>query len=80
MDKCPNRTHYDGDIVMGTFINDAIYNDLNTDGVATNDVDMVFNNAGGLRADMNVHPHHACLPMDPYSVSCLLAMQRQWVI
>ncbi len=37
---------------MGYFINDAIYNDLNTDAVPENDVDMVFNNAGGLRADI----------------------------
>lgn len=43
---------YNGDNLMGSFINDAIYNDLNTDGIAANDVDMVFNNAGGLRADI----------------------------
>ena len=32
-------------------MNDAIYNDLNTDGTPENDVDMVFNNAGGIRAE-----------------------------
>jgi 2',3'-cyclic-nucleotide 2'-phosphodiesterase (5'-nucleotidase family) len=40
-----------GDNMMGTFIDDAIYNYLNTDGVGTNDVDIFFNNAGGIRAD-----------------------------
>ncbi len=43
---------YNGDSLMGYFVNDAIYNDLNTDGTTANDVDMVFNNAGGLRADI----------------------------
>ena len=43
---------YDGDSLMGAFVNDAIYNDLNTDAVPANDVDMVFNNAGGLRTDI----------------------------
>ena len=43
---------YNGDSLMGAFVNDAIYNDLNTDDTAANDVDMVFNNAGGLRADI----------------------------
>ena len=37
---------------MGALINDSIYNDLNTDGDSTNDVDMVFNNPGGLRTDL----------------------------
>jgi 2',3'-cyclic-nucleotide 2'-phosphodiesterase (5'-nucleotidase family) len=40
---------YNGDSLMGEFINDAIYNDLNTDANPANDVDMVFNNAGGIR-------------------------------
>ncbi len=40
-----------GDNMMGTFIDDAIYNFLNTDSVATNDVDIFFNNAGGIRTD-----------------------------
>ncbi|MBN1427997.1 MAG: 5'-nucleotidase C-terminal domain-containing protein [Anaerolineae bacterium] len=44
--------YYDGDSLMGYFVNDAIYNDLNNDAVAENDVDMVFNNPGGLRADI----------------------------
>lgn len=39
------------DNMMGTFINDAIYNYLNTDADATNDIDIFFNNAGGIRAD-----------------------------
>ena len=48
----PITRNYDGDSLMGTFVNDAIYNDLNADAVAANDVDMVFNNSGGLRADI----------------------------
>ena len=40
------------DNMMGTFIDDAIYNYLNTDGTTVNDVDMFFNNAGGLRTDL----------------------------
>jgi 2',3'-cyclic-nucleotide 2'-phosphodiesterase / 3'-nucleotidase / 5'-nucleotidase len=39
------------DNMMGTFIDDAIYNYLNTDGKPENDVDLFFNNAGGIRAD-----------------------------
>jgi 2',3'-cyclic-nucleotide 2'-phosphodiesterase (5'-nucleotidase family) len=44
--------NYNGDSLMGSFVNDAIYNDLNNDATPVNDVDMVFNNAGGLRADI----------------------------
>lgn len=44
--------NYNGDSLMGAFVNDAIYSDLNTDATADNDVDMVFNNPGGLRADI----------------------------
>ncbi len=44
--------NYNGDSLMGKFVNDAIYNDLNTDGTSDNDADMVFNNPGGLRADL----------------------------
>lgn len=40
------------DNMMGTFIDDAIYNYLNTDGDATNDIDLFFNNAGGIRTDL----------------------------
>ena len=40
-----------GDNMMGTFIDDAIYNYLNSDGKAANDVDLFFNNAGGIRTD-----------------------------
>jgi 2',3'-cyclic-nucleotide 2'-phosphodiesterase (5'-nucleotidase family) len=39
------------DNMMGTFIDDAIYNYLNTDAESANDVDLFFNNAGGIRAD-----------------------------
>jgi 2',3'-cyclic-nucleotide 2'-phosphodiesterase (5'-nucleotidase family) len=48
----PIVRNYEGDSLMGYFVNDAIYNDLNTDGTDLNDVDMVFNNPGGLRADI----------------------------
>lgn len=44
--------NYNGDSTMGAFVNDAIYNDLNTDAVPENDVDIVFNNPGGLRNDI----------------------------
>ncbi len=40
---------YNGDNMMGDFVDDAIYKFLNTDADATNDVDMFFNNAGGIR-------------------------------
>ncbi len=43
---------YDGDGLMGKFVNDSIYFDLNNDAEPLNDVDMVFNNPGGLRADI----------------------------
>jgi len=43
---------YNGDSLMGYFINDAVYKDLNNDAESLNDVDMVFNNPGGLRADI----------------------------
>jgi 2',3'-cyclic-nucleotide 2'-phosphodiesterase (5'-nucleotidase family) len=39
------------DNMMATFIDDAIYNYLNTDTEPINDVDMFFNNAGGIRTD-----------------------------
>ena len=39
--------NYNGDSMMGDFIDDAIYNYLNTDGVTVNDVDLFLNNAGG---------------------------------
>ena len=40
-----------GDNMMGTFVDDAIYNYLNTDAETANDVDIFFNNAGGIRTD-----------------------------
>jgi 5'-nucleotidase/UDP-sugar diphosphatase len=39
------------DNMMATFIDDAIYHYLNTDAEPTNDVDIFFNNAGGIRTD-----------------------------
>jgi 2',3'-cyclic-nucleotide 2'-phosphodiesterase (5'-nucleotidase family) len=44
--------NYNGDNLVGALVNDSIYNDLNNDGEPANDVDMVFNNAGGLRSDI----------------------------
>lgn len=44
--------NYNGDNFVGALVNDSIYNDLNTDANPANDVDMVFNNAGGLRSDI----------------------------
>ena len=46
-----------GDNMMGTFIDDAIYNFLNTDGKPENDVDLFFNNAGGIRTDWCCERH-----------------------
>ncbi len=43
--------NYNGDNMMGNFVDDSIYNALNNDDTATNDVDMFFNNAGGIRID-----------------------------
>ena len=43
--------NYNGDSMMGNFIDDAIYGALNNDATATNDVDLFFNNAGGIRTD-----------------------------
>jgi 5'-nucleotidase / UDP-sugar diphosphatase len=48
--------NYNGDSLMGAFVNDAIYNDLNTDAEPLNDADIVFNNPGGLRADIIIPP------------------------
>jgi len=39
------------DNMMGTFIDDAIYNYLNTDADKKNDIDVFLNNAGGIRTD-----------------------------
>ena len=43
--------NYNGDNSMGDFIDDAIYNALNSDVTTANDMDMFFNNAGGIRTD-----------------------------
>jgi 2',3'-cyclic-nucleotide 2'-phosphodiesterase (5'-nucleotidase family) len=48
----PLVRNYDGDSLMGEFVQDSIYGYLNSDAIPANDVDMVFNNAGGLRADI----------------------------
>ena len=45
------RNGGNADNMMGTFIDDAIYNYLNTDAVPANDIDIFFNNAGGIRTD-----------------------------
>ena len=43
---------YNGDSLMGKMVNDAVYKDLNGDPKPDNNVDVVFNNAGGLRTDI----------------------------
>ena len=43
--------NYNGDSMMGDFVDDAIYGALNADATTTNDVDMFFNNPGGIRID-----------------------------
>jgi 2',3'-cyclic-nucleotide 2'-phosphodiesterase / 3'-nucleotidase / 5'-nucleotidase len=45
--------NYNDDSLMGKFIQDALYGDLNNDGEPLNDVDMVFNNPGGIRIDID---------------------------
>ncbi len=42
---------YNGDNMMADFVQDALYNQLNHDADTANDIDMFFNNAGGLRSD-----------------------------
>lgn len=48
----PITRNYNGDSLMGAFIDDALYGYLNTDAEALNDCDIVFTNAGSLRADI----------------------------
>jgi 2',3'-cyclic-nucleotide 2'-phosphodiesterase (5'-nucleotidase family) len=48
----PLLTNYNGDSMMGDFIDDSLLNQLNHDSDLTNDSDIFFNNAGGLRADI----------------------------
>ena len=43
--------NYNGDSMMADFVDDAIYGSLNTDSTKANDVDMFFNNPGGIRTD-----------------------------
>jgi 2',3'-cyclic-nucleotide 2'-phosphodiesterase (5'-nucleotidase family) len=47
----PRLDSGNSDNMMGTFIDDAIYNYLNADAEAGNNVDIFFNNAGGIRTD-----------------------------
>jgi len=47
----PRLDSGNSDNMMGAFIDDAIYNYLNTDAEPANDVDLFFNNAGGIRTD-----------------------------
>ncbi|HEX9017292.1 MAG TPA: 5'-nucleotidase C-terminal domain-containing protein [Chloroflexota bacterium] len=47
------------DNMMGTFIDDAIYRYLNTDKDPSNDIDVFFNNAGGIRTDWCAVPDPA---------------------
>ena len=50
---------YNLDNMMGTFVDDAIYHYLNTDTPTDNDIDMFFNNAGGIRTDWCAVPDTA---------------------
>jgi len=43
--------NYNGDSMMGDFVDDAIYGSLNSDATRANDVDVFLNNAGGIRTD-----------------------------
>jgi 2',3'-cyclic-nucleotide 2'-phosphodiesterase (5'-nucleotidase family) len=43
--------NYNGDSMMGDFVDDAIYGSLNNDATPANDVDLFLNNAGGIRTD-----------------------------
>ncbi len=47
---------YNGDNMMGDFIDDALYSALNDDAEPANDVDVFFNNAGGIRSDWCAKP------------------------
>jgi 5'-nucleotidase / UDP-sugar diphosphatase len=55
----PVMRNYNGDSLMGSFICDAVYNDLNSDVETGNDVDLVLNNPGSERADLEyaTYPH-----------------------
>ncbi len=44
--------NYYGDSLMGAFVNDMILSSLNNDADPNNNAEIVFNNAGGLRADL----------------------------
>jgi len=47
----PRKDSGNSDNMMGTFIDDAILNYLNNDAYPANNIDIFFNNAGGIRAD-----------------------------
>lgn len=47
------RNRY-GDSLMGSFVNDALYGELNSDANPNNNVEFVVNNSGGIRADINM--------------------------
>jgi 5'-nucleotidase/UDP-sugar diphosphatase len=49
--------NYNGDNMMGNFIDDSIYNQLNYDGTEDNDVDIYFTNPGLIRSDWCDAPH-----------------------
>lgn len=55
----PLMLNYNGDSIMGSFICDAIFNDLNSDIETGNDVDLVLNNPGSERKDLEYvsYPH-----------------------
>ena len=46
------QRNYNGDNMMGSFVDDTVYNSVNSDSEPQNDVDMFFSNPGGLRADI----------------------------
>jgi 2',3'-cyclic-nucleotide 2'-phosphodiesterase/3'-nucleotidase/5'-nucleotidase len=43
--------NYNGDSMMAYFVDDAIYQSLNSDAEPANDIDLFLNNAGGIRTD-----------------------------
>jgi 2',3'-cyclic-nucleotide 2'-phosphodiesterase / 3'-nucleotidase / 5'-nucleotidase len=53
------KKDYNADNMMGDFIDDAIYNAFNSDADPTNDMDLFFNNAGGIRSSWCAVPDTA---------------------
>jgi 2',3'-cyclic-nucleotide 2'-phosphodiesterase (5'-nucleotidase family) len=72
--------------MMGNFVDDAIYNYLNSDGNPANDIDLFFNNAGGIRTDWCriplVRPYKTYMPILSTNVtgtqSLVTPPQYQW--